>query len=150
MSRFEDHLWREFLHEHGDDLAQLSRPASRHTLRRPRLVAGLGLGLAGGATALALMLQRDERSGFRRDPQLEWHSHGHDQPDRRGLGREHRVSSARRQCEGGPDRARLYRHAATTASKEDLFCDPAPEEAPFCDPPPQPVGHDRTQQDPRG
>ena len=64
MSRFEDHLWREFLHEHGDDLAQLSRPASRHTLRRPRLVAGLGLGLAGGATALALMLSATSAPAF--------------------------------------------------------------------------------------
>ena len=31
MSKFEDHLWREFVHEHGDDLAQLSRPATRQS-----------------------------------------------------------------------------------------------------------------------
>lgn len=64
MSKFEDHLWREFVHEHGDDLAQLSRPATRHTLRRPRLVAGAGLGLAGGATALALILTATSAPAF--------------------------------------------------------------------------------------
>ncbi|MGA3216987.1 MAG: hypothetical protein ABSD97_15015 [Acidimicrobiales bacterium] len=63
-SKFEDHLWREFVHEHGDGLAQLSRPAARHTLRRPRLVAGLGLGLAGGATALALILSATSAPAF--------------------------------------------------------------------------------------
>jgi hypothetical protein len=66
MSKFEDHLWREVVHEHGDDLAQLSRPATRHTLRRPRLAAGLGLGLglAGGATALALILSATSAPAF--------------------------------------------------------------------------------------
>lgn len=64
MSKFEDHLWREFLHEHGDDLAQLNRPATRHTLRRPRLVAGAGLGLAGAATALALVLSATSAPAF--------------------------------------------------------------------------------------
>ena len=63
-SKFEDHLWREFVHEHGDDLAQLSRPATRHTLRRPRLVAGAGLCLAGGATALALILSATSAPAF--------------------------------------------------------------------------------------
>ena len=61
-SKFEDHLWREFVHEHGDGLAQLSRPAARHTLRRPRLVAGLGL--VGGATALALILTATSAPSF--------------------------------------------------------------------------------------
>lgn len=56
MTKFEDHLWREFVREHGNDLAQLNRPTTGHTLRRPRLVAGAGLSLAGGATALALVL----------------------------------------------------------------------------------------------
>ena len=63
-SKFEDHLWREFVHEHGDGLAQLSRPAARHTLRRPRLVAGAGLCLAGGATALALILSATSAPAF--------------------------------------------------------------------------------------
>ena len=63
-SKFEDHLWREFVHEHGDGLAQLSRPATRHTLRRPRLVAGAGLGLVAGATALALILTATSAASF--------------------------------------------------------------------------------------
>jgi hypothetical protein len=55
-NKFEDHLWREFVREHGDDLAQLSREVAGRSLRRPRLVAGAGLGLAGGAAALTLVL----------------------------------------------------------------------------------------------
>jgi hypothetical protein len=55
MSEFEDHLWREFVREHGDDLAQMSRPAARHNRwARPGAVAGAGLGLAGAGTALVL------------------------------------------------------------------------------------------------
>jgi hypothetical protein len=64
MSKFEDHLWREFVREHGDDLAQLTKPASGHALRRPRLAAGAGLGLAGGATALALVLTATSAPAF--------------------------------------------------------------------------------------
>ena len=56
MSKFEDHLWREFVHEHGDDLAKLTRSAVGHNLRRWRLIVGGSLGLASGATALALVL----------------------------------------------------------------------------------------------
>lgn len=56
MSKFEDHLWREFVHEHGDDLAKLTRSAVGHNLGRPSLIVGGGLALAGGATALALAL----------------------------------------------------------------------------------------------
>lgn len=55
-SKFEDHLWREFVREHGDDVAQLTRPTAGHHLPRPRLLVGGGVGLAGGATALALVL----------------------------------------------------------------------------------------------
>jgi hypothetical protein len=64
MSKFEDHLWREFVSEHGDDLAQLRRPATRHRLRTRGLVAGAGLGLAGGATALALVLSATSAPAF--------------------------------------------------------------------------------------
>ena len=39
-SKFEDHLWRELVREHGDDLSRLNRPAGGHALLRPRLVAG--------------------------------------------------------------------------------------------------------------
>jgi hypothetical protein len=55
-SKFEDHLWREFVREHGDDLSQLRRPPTRQGFHRPRVAVGAGLGLAGGATALALVL----------------------------------------------------------------------------------------------
>jgi len=48
-----------------------------------------------------------------------------------------------RQCEDSPARAGMHHHAWRLAHAEGLFCDPAP-------PPRQPVGHDRTQQDPRG
>jgi hypothetical protein len=57
MSEFEDHLWREFVREHGADLAQISRPAAKHNRQaRLGLVAGAGLGLAGAGTTLALVL----------------------------------------------------------------------------------------------
>jgi hypothetical protein len=57
MSEFEDHLWREFVREHGDELAQMSRPAARHNRwARPVLLGGAGLGLAGAGTAVALVL----------------------------------------------------------------------------------------------
>lgn len=44
------------------DLAHLSGPATRHTFRRPRLAAGLGL--AGAATALALILSATNAPAF--------------------------------------------------------------------------------------
>jgi hypothetical protein len=55
MSKFEDHLWREFVREHGHDLAQVRRAAARPSLR-PRVVAAGGLGLAGAGVGLALAL----------------------------------------------------------------------------------------------
>lgn len=64
MSKFEDHLWREFEREHGDDLAQLNRPATGHRLRARGLVAGAGLGLAGGVMALALVLSASSAPAF--------------------------------------------------------------------------------------
>jgi len=64
MSKFEDHLWGEFVREHGDDLAQLNSPASGHRLRRRGLVAGAGLGLAGGVTALAIILSATSTPAF--------------------------------------------------------------------------------------
>ena len=30
MSKFEDHLWREFVREHGNALAQMSTPTAKH------------------------------------------------------------------------------------------------------------------------
>lgn len=57
MSRFEDHLWREFLREHGNDLAQMARPSVKQSRRvSPRVVAGTGLGLVAMGALLALVL----------------------------------------------------------------------------------------------
>jgi hypothetical protein len=57
MTRFEDHLWRDLIREHGAELAQITRPASRpgHGLRR-RVLAGMSLGVAGGGAAVAVVL----------------------------------------------------------------------------------------------
>jgi hypothetical protein len=56
MSKFEDHLWREFVREHGNGLAQMSTSTPKPTWRGPRLVAGTSLGLAGVGVAVALVL----------------------------------------------------------------------------------------------
>ena len=57
MSKFEDHLWREFAREHGNALAQMARPSVKQSRRaRPRLVVGTGLGLVGIGSVLALVL----------------------------------------------------------------------------------------------
>lgn len=57
MSRFEDHLWREVVREHGDSLARMSTPtAKRPAWRSPRLVAGTGFGLGGAGVVVALVL----------------------------------------------------------------------------------------------
>jgi uncharacterized membrane protein YgcG len=56
MSKFEDHLWREFVREHGNVLTQMSTPTAKHVWRGPRLVVGTSLGLAGVGAAVALVL----------------------------------------------------------------------------------------------
>ncbi|MFZ0378686.1 MAG: hypothetical protein WCD11_15560 [Solirubrobacteraceae bacterium] len=56
MGKFENHLWTEFVREHGDAMARASRPAVTHAHRRSRLVAGTGLGLVGASAAVALVL----------------------------------------------------------------------------------------------
>jgi hypothetical protein len=56
MSDFKDHLWRELVREHGAELAQTPAPASRSRRRRPRVLAGTTVGLAGLGTTLALAL----------------------------------------------------------------------------------------------
>lgn len=56
MSGFKDHLWRELVREHGAELAQTPAPRSRSRRRRPRLLAGTTVGLAGLGTTLALAL----------------------------------------------------------------------------------------------
>lgn len=63
MSKFEDHLWAEFVRERGDALAQAGRPAAKRSRRvRPRLVAGTSLSLAGIVTAVVLVLSATSTS----------------------------------------------------------------------------------------
>jgi hypothetical protein len=58
MTKFTDHLWRDLAREHGATLALAERPAPGRAplLRRPRVLAGSTLGLAGVGTALVLTL----------------------------------------------------------------------------------------------
>jgi len=58
MTKFTDHLWRDLAQEHGATLALAERPAPGRAplLRRPRVLAGSTLGLAGVGTALVLTL----------------------------------------------------------------------------------------------
>ncbi|MFZ1993452.1 MAG: hypothetical protein WAU75_05030 [Solirubrobacteraceae bacterium] len=55
MTKFTDHLWRDLVQEHGATLTHVNRPeAGRLRLRRPRVLAGSTLGLAGVGAALVL------------------------------------------------------------------------------------------------
>jgi hypothetical protein len=58
MTKFTDHLWSDLAREHGATLAHADRPEPGRAplLRRPRVLAGSTLGLAGVGTALALAL----------------------------------------------------------------------------------------------
>jgi hypothetical protein len=61
MSKFTDHLWRDLVEEHAPTLAHADRPEPRRAggaavLRRPRVLAGSTLGLAGVSAALVLAL----------------------------------------------------------------------------------------------
>jgi hypothetical protein len=58
MSKFTDHLWSDLAREHGATLAHAGRPepGRARRLRRPRVIAGSTLGLAGVGTALVLAL----------------------------------------------------------------------------------------------
>jgi hypothetical protein len=58
MTKFTDNLWRDLAREHGPALALADRPEPGRSplLRRPRVLAGSTLGLAGAGTALALVL----------------------------------------------------------------------------------------------
>jgi hypothetical protein len=55
MSKFTDHLWSDLAREHGPTLAQANRPKPGRS-RRPRILAGSTLGLAGVGVALVLAL----------------------------------------------------------------------------------------------
>ena len=58
MTKFTDNLWRDLVREHGPALLEADRPEPRRTrvLRRPRVLAGSSLGLAGVGAALVLAL----------------------------------------------------------------------------------------------
>jgi hypothetical protein len=58
MTKFTDNLWRDLAREHGPALALADRPQPGRAplLRRPRVLAGSTLGLAGAGTALVLAL----------------------------------------------------------------------------------------------
>jgi hypothetical protein len=58
MTKFTDNLWRDLVQEHGATLVYADRPepGRAHRLRRPRVLAGSTLALAGVGTAIALVL----------------------------------------------------------------------------------------------
>src|ERR1700742_4786017 len=58
MTRYTDRLWRDLAREHGPALALADRPEPGRAalLRRPRVLAGSTLALAGVGTALTLGL----------------------------------------------------------------------------------------------
>jgi hypothetical protein len=58
MTKFADHLWSDLAREHRATLAHADRPqpSRARLLRRPRVLAGSLLGLAGVGTALVLTL----------------------------------------------------------------------------------------------
>ena len=66
MTKFTDHLWSDLAREHGATLAKADRPepARAPFLRRPRVLAGSTLGLAGAGTALALTLGASSTPAF--------------------------------------------------------------------------------------
>jgi hypothetical protein len=55
MSKFTDHLWSDLVREHGPTLAHADRPRQGRA-RRPRVLAGSTLGLAGVGAVLVLAL----------------------------------------------------------------------------------------------
>ena len=58
MSKFTDHLWSDLVREHGPSLVRADRaePGQARLLRRPRVLAGSTLGLAGVGAGLVLAL----------------------------------------------------------------------------------------------
>ena len=58
MSKFADQLWRDLVQEHGATLAHADRPGPGRAplLRRPSVLAGSTLGLAGVGAAIVLAL----------------------------------------------------------------------------------------------
>lgn len=66
MTKFADNLWRDLAREHGPALAHADRPEPGRAslLRRPRVLAGSTLALAGVGTALALTLGASSTPAF--------------------------------------------------------------------------------------
>jgi hypothetical protein len=60
MTKFTENLWSDLAREHGSTLAHAGRPeparAGGFPIRRPRILAGSTLGLAGAGAALVLVL----------------------------------------------------------------------------------------------
>jgi hypothetical protein len=56
MSKFTDRLWHDLVREHGPELAQMDPRAADRWWARRRLLAGTGVGVAGLATAAALII----------------------------------------------------------------------------------------------
>ena len=58
MTKYTDNLWRDLVRDHGATLAHADRPEPGRAplLRRPRVLAGSTLALAGVGTAIALTL----------------------------------------------------------------------------------------------
>jgi hypothetical protein len=56
MTKFTDNLWSDLAREHGPALADRPEPRRARLLRRPRVLAGSTLGLAGAGAALVLAL----------------------------------------------------------------------------------------------
>jgi hypothetical protein len=55
MSKYTERLWNDLAREHGPALAQADRP-ERSRIRRPQVLAGSTLAVAGGGVAVALGL----------------------------------------------------------------------------------------------
>ena len=56
MTKYTDRLWSDLAREHGPALAQAARPEPGRVARRPRVLAGSTLAVAGAGVALALGL----------------------------------------------------------------------------------------------
>ena len=100
MGKFENHLWTEFVREHGDAMARASRPAVTHAHRR-RGCRRTGLGLVGASAAVALVLAATSTSpafAVTETVTARSRSRSSGQRNRRG---ERKVAPAWDQSEGG-------------------------------------------------
>ncbi len=56
MGDFEDQLWTDLMHAHGDELARAQRPPARRGRARPLALTAGGVGVIGAITAVTLGL----------------------------------------------------------------------------------------------